>query len=38
MSDDKIANRVFFTMLALFAMSMVILWYVLAQVLIPLKT
>ena len=38
MSDDQITNRVFFTMLALFAMCMMLLWWVLAQVLIPLKT
>ena len=38
MSDEQITNRVFFTMLAMFTLCMVLLWYVLAQVLIPLKT
>jgi hypothetical protein len=35
MSDEQITNRVFFTMLAMFAVCMVLLWYVMAQVLIP---
>ena len=35
MSDEQITNRVFFTMLAMFALTMITLWYVLAQMLIP---
>jgi len=33
MSDQAISDRVFFTMLALFALAMVLVWWLLAQLL-----
>jgi len=33
MSDQAISDRVFFTMLALFALAMILVWWLLAQLL-----
>ena len=33
MSDEAISDRVFFTMLALFALAMILVWWLLAQLL-----
>ena len=35
MSDDAVSDRVFFTMLAIFAVAMMALWWLLALILTP---